>query len=84
MQLLWQLTAAMPHSIFQIAFHILHSTNYRENGGLKLFYEKVIPYVALVCQAKQIPNQKALIIMDNFATAHSSGDAMQSLEDNGV
>lgn len=31
----------------------------------------------------QTPQQKALLLMDNFA-AHSSGDVMEPLEENGV
>ena len=43
----------------------------------------IVPYVAWVCQEKQIPDQKALLIMDNFK-AHNVGGVLQPLEDNGV
>ena len=70
---------------FPDGFHIHHSPNHWVNEEtVKFFYEKVIvPYVARVRLEKQIPDQKALRIMDNFK-AHKSGDVLQPLEDSGV
>lgn len=70
---------------FPGSFHIYHSPNHWANEEtVRLFYEKVIvPYVARVRIEKQIPDQKALLIMDNFK-AHRTGDVLQPLEENGV
>ena len=43
----------------------------------------IVPYVARVHLEKQIPDQKALLIMDNFK-AHRTEYVLQPLEDNGV
>ena len=77
-----KLTAALPCSLFQMASI---STTHQTTGKMREFsYEELIaPYVACIHQEKQIPNHKAHLIMDNYA-AHSSGDAMQPLKDNGV
>ena len=42
----------------------------------------IITYVDHVREEKQIPNQKALLLMD--VRAHYAGDVLQPLEDNGV
>ena len=87
MQLLYQGLTQRCHAKFNFpdGFHIHHSRNHWANEDtVKLFYQNIIvPYVLRVRQEKQIPDQKALLIMDNFS-AHSSGDVMQPLEENGV
>ena len=83
MQLLYQPLSCQ--LTFPRAFHIHHTANHWANEDtVKLFFEKVIvPCVAHIRQEKQIPDQKALLIMDNFA-AHYTGDVMQALVGNGV
>ena len=51
---------------------------------MTFFHEKVIvQYVSRVCQERQIADQKALRILDDFKV-HYSGNVLQPLEDNGV
>ena len=87
MQLLYQgkTDRSHPKFTFPDGFHIYHSPNHWANEGtVSLFYQKVIiPYVAHVLLEKQIPDQKVLLIMDNFK-AHFAGDVLQPLEENGV
>ena len=87
MQLLYQRKTNRCHAKFTFpeGFHTHHSSNHLANEEtVKLFYEKVvIPYVDEVHQGKQIPDQKALLIMDNFKSL-STGNVLQSLDDNGV
>ena len=87
MQLLYQGKTDCCHAKFTFSdgFHNHHSPNHRANEeSVKLFYEKVIvPYVARIRQKKQITNEKALLIMDNFK-AHNAGDVLQPLKYNGV
>ena len=70
MQLLYQGKTDRYHAKFTFpdGFHIHHTPNHWANEEtVKLFYEKVIvQYVACVRQEKQIPDQKALLILDNF------------------
>ena len=87
MYLLYQGKTDRCHAKFAFpeGFHIYHASNHWVNEQtVKLFYENVIvPYVAHVRLEKQIPDQKALLIMDNFK-AHKSGYVLQPLEDSGV
>ena len=87
MQLLYQgkTDRCHPKFTFPAGFHVSHTPNHWANEiTVKAFYEKVIvSYVENIRSEKQIPTQKALVIMDNFS-AHSSGDALQQLEENGV
>ena len=70
---------------FPDGIHVHHTPNHWANEEtVRLFYERMlVPYVARICQEQKCPDQKALLIMDNFA-AHSSGGVMQPLEENGV
>ena len=87
MQLLYQGKTDRCHDKFAFpdGFHIYHSPNHWANEEtVKLFYENVVvPYVARVHLEKQIPDQKALLIMDNFKV-HKSGYVLQPLEDSDV
>ena len=76
MQLLYQGKTNHCHSNFAFpeGFHIHHTPNHWANEEtVWLFTEEVI--VPYVCQEKQIPDQKALLIMDNFK-AHNAGGVL--------
>ena len=89
MQILYQGKTDRCHTkhtcTFPDGFHVHHTQNHWVNEEtVRLFYKKIlVPYVARIRLEQKCPDQKALLIIDNFA-AHSSRGVMQPLEENGA
>lgn len=87
MQVLYQgkTDRSYPKFVFPDGFDIFHTPNHWVNEVTCLgFFEKIVfPYIDKVRRAMEAPNQKALLIMDNFS-GQTTDDILEKLKEKGI
>ena len=74
-----------PKFVFPDGFDVFHTPNHCANEDTCLqFFEKILfPYVDKVREAMEAPDQKALLIMDNFS-GQTTDAVLEKLEEKGI
>lgn len=87
MQVLYQgkTDRSHPKFVFPDGFDIFHSPNHwaNEETCLRFFIKIVFPYIDKVREAMEAPDQKALLIMDNFS-GQTTDTILEKLEEKGI